>query len=33
MNLAHLALFTNGDPTTYNDVVKSKKWNKKWIKK
>ncbi|KAM1007578.1 hypothetical protein ACFX2A_004219 [Malus domestica] len=26
VNLAHLALFTNGDPTTYHDAVKSEKW-------
>ncbi|KAM2928689.1 hypothetical protein COP2_035913 [Malus domestica] len=26
MNLAHLALFTNGDPTTYCEAMKSEKW-------
>ncbi|XP_068336582.1 uncharacterized protein [Pyrus communis] len=26
VNLTHLTLFTNGDPTTYYDAVKSEKW-------
>ncbi|TQE03722.1 hypothetical protein C1H46_010696 [Malus baccata] len=26
VSMAHLALFTNGDPTTYYDTVKSEKW-------